>query len=203
MAALKLTASTLYLALMLLSTSAYTQTKDTLYFFNGTKLVGELQKVRVGRFEFDADGVGLVSIKNHEINSIHAHSHYFRLEAVDDSEYEGYFDRSPRAGMTVLQSPAGNIEIAVKDIAEVSAFGATWGSRINGYVGGGYTYSKSSEIGRLNLETSIKYVAARSETQLEGDMILTADSVQVTRERENLTFGHTFRMTPTWITGIY
>ena len=50
--------------------TAKAQLKDTLHFYNSSKLVGELLNIRLGRVEFDADGVGVVKIKNKEIESI-------------------------------------------------------------------------------------------------------------------------------------
>ena len=49
---------------------AYSQAKDTLYFYHETKIVGELLAIRLGRVEIDADGNGIIKIKNSKIESI-------------------------------------------------------------------------------------------------------------------------------------
>src|SRR5688572_22346055 len=56
------------------------QSKDTLYFYNKAKIVGELLQIRLGRIEFDADNIGVVKIKNTKVESIHATSRNFRVE---------------------------------------------------------------------------------------------------------------------------
>ena len=63
----KLFSSTL---LIVWSHLAFSQGKDTLYFYNKTKIVGELLKFRLGRVDFDADGIGIVIIKNNKIDLI-------------------------------------------------------------------------------------------------------------------------------------
>src|SRR5688572_10542518 len=72
----------------------FSQPKDTLYFYNESKVVGELLTIRLGRVEFDADGIGIVKVKNNKLQSINATSHSFRIETVDGNEIQGYLTRS-------------------------------------------------------------------------------------------------------------
>ncbi len=183
--------------------SAYTsqsqsQSKDTLYFYNKTKIVGELLSVRLGRIEFDADGVGVVKIKNTKIESIHATSRSFRVEMIDGEELQGYLMRSEKPGRVVINAIVESREISIEEIANLVYFGKTLMSRVTGNVSSGFTYTKSSEIGRLNADGLIKYNTAKGQTQLDGDVIVTYDSVKSDIERGNLAFSHEHTFAPLW-----
>jgi len=90
------------IVLLLYSQSAFSQAKDTLYFYNNTRIVGELLEISLGRIRFDADGVTIISVKNSKIQSVHATSRSFRIETIDGNEVQGYLTRSPTPGTVVL-----------------------------------------------------------------------------------------------------
>ena len=184
--------------LLLGSQVALSQAKDTLYFYNKTKIVGELLKIRLGRAEFDADGVGILNIKNTKIASINATSRSFRIEKIDGQEIRGYLTRSEEPGKVVINADSLAEEIPLDNIANLVYYGKTFMSRITGNVSSGFTYTKSSRIGRVNFDGGIKYNTRKSQTGLSGDMIITYDSVDVETERANLTVSHEHTFAPLW-----
>lgn len=188
----------LLIPLILGPSLAHSQAKDTLYFFNKTKVVGELIKIRLGRIEFDADNMGIVSIKNTKIESIHATSRSFRLETYEGEEVQGYLLRSNKPGMVIIHSVVESREMLIEDIVNLIYYGKTLESRVAGNFSAGYTYTKSSRIGRVNTAGLVKYNTSKGQTQLNGDMIITYDSVSTYTERANLTFGHEHNLGPLW-----
>ena len=46
------------------------QNKDTIFFVNKSILIGELRSIKLGRIEFDGDGIGIVNIKYNKIGTI-------------------------------------------------------------------------------------------------------------------------------------
>jgi hypothetical protein len=181
--------------------SAQPEVKDTLYFYNKTKLVGKLLKIRLGRVEFDATGIGIIKIKNNKISSIHAQSRNFRVETTDRRVLQGYLLRSPTPGHTVAYNIIESEEIEVEDISTLVYYGKTWKSRVSGNVGLGYSFTKSSGIGRLNANGLFKYNTENTQTQLQGDLIWTADSLTSERERENLRLGFDYAFSSVWVVG--
>ena len=177
---------------------SYSQPKDTLYFYNASKVVGELLNIRLGRLEFDADGIGIVTVKNNKIESINATSRSFRLETVNGDELQGYLTRSASPGMVLLNTGSSTEELAIENIADLVFYGKTLKSRLTGNFSAGYTYTKSSEIGRLNLDGLAKYNTNKGITQINGDMIITSDSLQADTERANLSVSHTHTFAPLW-----
>ncbi|HEX6223597.1 MAG TPA: DUF481 domain-containing protein [Chryseolinea sp.] len=180
---------------------AAAQLKDTLYFYNSSILVGELLNIRLGRAEFDADGVGVVKIKNKEIKSIRAILNEFRIETTEGEQLQGYLRSTRKDGRVIIHSLLESKEIDVSSITSLTKYGRTWKSGLSGNLSAGYTYTKSSEIGRLNFDGSIKYNSPRSEIKLQASTIITSDSIEVKRERDDVGLGYNYTMKNLWATG--
>lgn len=174
------------------------QSKDTLYFYNKSKIVGELLQIHLGRIEFDADNIGVVKIKNTKVESIYAISHNFRVETLAGEELQGYLMRSAEPGKVVINSIIDSREIPIEDIINLVYYGQTLRSRFAGNVSAGYSYTKSSRIGRLNSDGLLKYNTATGQTRMAGDMIITYDSVKTYTERANLSFSHEHNIGALW-----
>jgi hypothetical protein len=190
--------SFLLVLLVFLSHASLSQSKDTLYFYNKSKLVGELLQISLGRIEFDADNVGVVKIKNSKVESIHASSRSFRVETLDGEELQGYLMRSDKPGMVVINAIVESEEIPIDNIINLIYYGKTLKSRFTGNISAGYTFTKSSEIGRVNSDAALKYNTSKGQTRIGGDMIFTYDSVSSYTERANLSFGHEHNIGALW-----
>ncbi|HEY5746151.1 MAG TPA: DUF481 domain-containing protein [Chryseolinea sp.] len=125
---------------------------------------------------------------------MHATSRNFRVETLQGEVLEGYLTRSDTAGMVWVSTSSKRKKIQVNDIVEMSYYGKTWKSRITGNASSGFTYTKSSQIGRLNMDGLLRYNTSKNQTQLQGSMIMTYDSVDVGVERANvdMSYGYAF-----------
>jgi hypothetical protein len=187
--------------LLLLAVESYSQVKDTLFFFNQAILIGELQKVKLGRIEFDGDGVGDVRIKYDKIKTMKASMHSYRIETTDKKLLYGIIESSDKPGSIIVHSANGNSEIRLATITSLSFYGKNMGTRLSGEVGAGFSYTKSSDIGRLNINEKLKYINRKLEMQLDGNMIITTDSNSTYRERENLQFSCNYLINNSWYAG--
>jgi hypothetical protein len=180
---------------------ARAQLKDTLYFYNSNILVGELLNIKLGRVEFDADGVGIVKIKNKEIRTIHALLNEFRIETTEGEQFQGYLRSTRKSGRVIIHSLLESEEIDVASITSLGKYGRTWKNGLSGNLSAGYTYTKSSRIGRLNFDGSVKYSGPKSETKLQASTIITSDSVEVKRERDDVSLGYNYTFRSLWTAG--
>jgi hypothetical protein len=191
------------LAGLLVCLVASGQPKDTLYFYNKTVLVGKLKSISLGYFEFDADGISILRIKNSKIESFHAQSRIFRVETTGDTVANGGFTRSSRPGWTIFHSGGKSVDVPIDEIASMGYYGRTFRTRIDGNAGAGYSYTKSSEIGRFNANGKIRYSSNKSLAVFEGDIITTWDSVKVEREREMAKLSYYYLFPRRWLAGGY
>jgi len=155
-------------------------------------------QIKLGRIEFDADNIGVVKIKNTKVESIHALSRSFRVETLDGEELQGYLMRSDKPGMVTINAIVESREIAIENIVNLVYYGKTLKSRFAGNISAGYTFTKSSQIGRLNSDGLLKYNTSKGQTRVSGDMIITYDSVSTYTERANLSFGHEHNIGALW-----
>jgi hypothetical protein len=182
----------LWLVIMIGVIQANAQSKDTLFFTNKSMLIGELISIKLGRIEFDGDGVGIVKVKYDKVSTIQASKHYFRIETVQRDIIPGFIEASVNRGKIIAKTAYESKEIAIGDIASMFKFGTKWSTRINGNVGAGYTYTKSSQIGRFNADGAIFYHNEKTEVELGGNMIFTSDSVTSVVERANLNLRYNY-----------
>jgi len=181
--------------------TAKAQLKDTLYFFNSSVLVGELLNIKLGRVEFDADGVGVVKIKNKEVRTIRAILNEFRIETTGGELLQGYLRSTREDGRVIIHSLTDSREIDVSNITSLARYGRTWKNGFSGNVSAGYTYTKSSRIGRLNFDGSVKYSAPKSDVRLAASTIITSDSIEVKRERVDVSLGYSYSIGSLWSVG--
>lgn len=188
--------------LLFFSMLAYSQVKDTVFFLNKSIMVGEFKKMRLGKIEFDSDEVGLVYIKYHKIKTIHVHSYYCRTETIDKRVLYGSVLSSKIPGNIIVHTLKEDVEVKLVDVSSISFYGEHWTDSLSGSFGAGYSYTKSSDIGRFNLDGTIKYAKSKLELQLSGSVITTVDSSTVNRENEDITLSSRFLTDTRWYSAV-
>jgi Protein of unknown function, DUF481 len=188
--------------LLLFTAVCFCQIKDTLFFYNKTLLIGEFKKIKLGRIEFDGDGIGDVSIKYDKVTTIKAKSHLYRVETPDTKLLYGYIESSDKPGYINILTDNGVVEIKLTNIISLLFYAKNWKDGFSGRLGAGYSYTKSSNLGRFNINGSAKYVAKKIETDLDGSMIITTDSIHTFKERENLILSCNYLINNRWYTGV-
>jgi ArsR family metal-binding transcriptional regulator len=63
--------------------------KDTLFFTNGTRVIGILKKVKVGIVTFDPDWANDITVQLKRINTINAGREIYRVESTKKQVYFG------------------------------------------------------------------------------------------------------------------
>ena len=179
----------------------FAQEKDTIYLRNKSIVIGELRSIKLGRVEFKGDDVGILQIKNDKVLTISAGSQHYRMETIQKLSFTGNIRPANTPGNIIINSTVGEKEIPLADISYLYNFSSSWISRIKGEFGVGYTYTKSSKIGRLNVNAKVGYRSANTETQLYGDLIKTQDSVTSYRDRENLNADFKYYFNGAWFAG--
>lgn len=174
------------------------QNKDTIFFVNKSILIGELRSIKLGRIEFDGDGIGIVNIKYNKIGTIQSNKQYYRIETIHKEVIPGFINRSPNKGMIIAKTALSEKEISIGDISSMFKYGSKWSSRINGNLGAGYSYTKSSKIGRFNFDGSMVYHNAKTEIELGSNTIVTSDSTTVVIERANLNLRYNYYFSDVW-----
>ena len=165
--------------------------KDTLFFYNGSMIAGELLSMRLGRIEFDADDIGVIKVKHTKLLGLTGTKHIYRLETIDREVFQSLLYRSSLPGAVRVLKDGGLLDLNIQDISSMYYFGKQFRNRFYTKVTGGYSFTNSSDIGRLNASTVVEYNSRNSLVKLTGDLIYTSDSSVFSRDRENVSLGYT------------
>jgi hypothetical protein len=174
---------------------------DTLYFYNGNLLIGELKKIELGKIQFDADGVGVVNIKYDKIRTLKADKHSYRIETADQRLFYGTIDTSFQWGYVTIYQGGEPYSVQLAAISTLSTFEKRISAMLKGKLGVGYSYARASRIGRFNLNAETRLASRSTELLFSGNSMITRDSVETYREREQMQLSGLYWLKNRWYAG--
>ena len=195
---------TLFFTMLLFWESFYAQTvKDTLFFINGTTVIGELKKVKLGVLTFDPDDANDITVQLRKVKRIEARSKIFRIETIQDKLIYGVLakDHDPKI-VNVIQT-GDTTRMAVLDISNLYPFDRTFIQRFSGNIGLGYSYTRSSSFGRLNYDAGLSYSSKKEEIKLTISGIYTVADSGLTRDREDINLKYNYYLSPTTFATVF
>src|SRR5215471_3348264 len=79
----------LFYCLTILAERCFSQKKDTLFFNNGSMVIGEVKKIKLGVLTFDPDDANDITVQLRNLKTLSAVSKVFRVETVKEIVYYG------------------------------------------------------------------------------------------------------------------
>lgn len=183
--------------LMLLAGAAFAQ-KDTLLFKNGSIIIGEVKKIQLGVITFDPDDANDITVQLRKLASINAANKYFRIETVDHQVIFGKLNRNVNPGFVNVSFGTDTTSIPLSNISNLYPVEKSFRERLTGTAGAGYSYTRSSELGRLNLDLSGRYATEKMEYTVSASTIATIDSGYVSRDNEDVSLGASYYFDQKW-----
>jgi hypothetical protein len=184
-----------------LSSEVYAQKKDTLFFYKGQILVGDIRGAQLGLLTIDETDLGLLQIKMYKIKAIKA-TRRFKIVTHTLEDYYGILQKSAKDGWVNIQLDNG--EIVPYDILGINliiALEKKFLTQLNGNLSAGFSYSKSSSIGQSNLSLNVQFATERLEYLLSISAIGSLDSSKYSRDRENAGLFISYSLSPDWFLG--
>ncbi|RAI97596.1 uncharacterized protein DUF481 [Chitinophaga skermanii] len=172
--------------------------KDTLYLRNGQILIGELKEIAYGRLKFDADDVGLSSIKISKVATLKATTHLYRIETAQKTLYYSSVYPDSTAGHVGIKQEGQIISIPLLSILNTRYYKSASAGLWEGNLSLGYSYTKSSDIGRLNADAGFKYNLPKAEFATNMSEIVTQTDTGWVRENENLSLSGAYYLNYSW-----
>jgi hypothetical protein len=123
------------------------------------------------------------------------------VETVRHNVYYANLVPANEAGYVRLVGPVDTPKIWLRDISGLLPLEQSFFKKITATLGAGYSYTRSSNLGRFNFDATIKYIAKDIEGTFTASTIATIDSSTYIRDRENLTLGFNYFFSPTWFAG--
>jgi hypothetical protein len=177
------------------------QPRDTLYLKNGSIVVGEIDKVQLGVLIFDPDDANDITVQLRKIKSLHAVARDFRIETNDHQVFIGTFGQSVHSGFSNVILGTDTTPLFLNNISTMYPVAKSFVKRINGSLGAGYTYTKSSDLGRLDIDASAKYLNRKTEFNVDYSSITTFEGSTASRDNENAGIRYNYLYHARWFGG--
>ena len=178
------------------------QVKDTLFFRNGSILVGELKSISLGKAVFDEDNMDVLNIKVTKIRTLKAFSHLYRLETIHGDIYYTSLEVGS-VGHVQFNVDGISREISIEEISKLVPLSGKTQDLWKGNAGAGYSYSKSSGVGQFNSNLSVEYLTKKIDVLFGGSTIInqTDSTLELTNANSGLVASYLF--TPVWEVNVF
>jgi len=193
----------LLLACAVIMTSiAGAQLRDTLFFTNGQILIGELRSMSLGKANFDADKLQVLSIKADRLKTIHASANIYRLETINREIFYTYL-LPGEDGKVQIYAYDTTINISIEDISVLYPLKGKSASYWQGKASVGYSYTRSSQIGRFNSDYSVGYTTKKIELASSGSVIITQTDSSFEADNANASLIGSYLFDPVWDVNVF
>ncbi len=189
---------TLTIAFFICISSQCQEIKDTLFFLNGTRVIGKIKRVKLGVITFDPDDANDITVQLRRLSSIAGTNKIFRIETIQHRQLYGRISSHPEPNTINVETFFDTIPVKLEDVSVLYPFERTLLQRFSGSVGVGYSYTRSSSLGRLNFDANIKYTSKKEEFILSLSGIYTLYDSLFSRDREGATFKYNYFFAKNW-----
>ncbi|HEY7445408.1 MAG TPA: DUF481 domain-containing protein [Vicinamibacterales bacterium] len=125
---------------------------DIVTLANGDRITGEVVRLDRGRLEFKTDDAGTLYLEWDKLVSVITKR---RVEVVttDGRRFLGSLGQAPDRAITVV-GPAEATTLQTPEVTYIRTIEATFWTKLDGSIDAGYSYSRSSGVSQLNLNTN-------------------------------------------------
>lgn len=171
--------------------------RDTLFLTNGQIIFGELKTISLGKVKFDIEDLTVTDVKMNKIKTISASTRLFRIETVNKQVFYSRLMPSVKNGYVRVGDSLGGAEVPLDYLRLVNYFIAGK-DLFEGNVSLGYNYTKTSNIGRFNLDATMRYILKNFTIQNTISSIVTQENKIWTRDRESFLISGTYFINSNW-----
>jgi len=171
---------------------------DTIYFTNGTKVIGKIKKIKLGVITFDPDDANDITVQVRKLKTIAGGYRIFRIENIYHQQYFGRIRPHPSSNMIFVELGNDTLAVSLSEVSVLYPFENTVFQRFSGTVGLGYSYTRSSHLGRLNFDGTIRYVSKKDEISLSLSGIYSISDTLFSRDNESVYLKYNYYFVRNW-----
>lgn len=175
------------------------QQKDSIFLYNGQVLIGEVLHAALGLIEIDDTDLGDIRVKMYKIKRLITNRR-FRIETDDKRVYFGTLQSSGKDGsVDILPDGMSTVTTDITGISLIIPLEKGIFKGIDGNISAGFSYTKSSNIGQVNVSATLFNSARRFEYRLTASENASIDSSEFSRDREDLRLVAGYNFSDSWI----
>jgi hypothetical protein len=164
----------------ILETPVRAQKTDVVTLANGDRITGEVSSLSRGRLEYKTDDEGTLYIEWDKVSTVTS-AGQFEVEISDGRRFVGSL-RSDAGRTLVVVEATGPVSLPMPDVTVITAIGRSFWKKLDGSVDIGFSYTHSSNIAQLNINTTTVYRRPSFEARLTGSGTATQTSDEEERD---------------------
>lgn len=153
---------------------------DLVTLANGDRITGEIIHLDRGILEFKTDDAGTLHLEWDKLVSL-VTTRLVEVTTTDGLTFLGSLTRSADRTIAVAGQDA-TAQLSMLNVTEITTIGRRFWSRLDGSFDVGFSYTRSSGIAQLNLNTDTKYRKAGSQSRLTASFTQTQQSDEEGRD---------------------
>ena len=165
---------------VVLNTTASAQKTDIVTLANGDRITGEVSSLNRGQLEYKTDDQGTLYIEWDKIATVTS-TGQFEVGTSDGQRFVGSLRSDPGRVLVVIET-AGPLSLLMTDVTVITSIGRSFWTKLDGSIDVGFSYTKSSDIAQLNVNTSTLYRSPSFEARLTGSATATQTSDEEGRD---------------------
>ena len=123
---------------------------------NGDRITGEVKGLERGRLEFSTDDAGTLYLEWEHLLRIVGSMHVVEAVTGDGRRFVGTLTAAPDRSIAVTGA-SGTDTIEMKEVVLIIPIGRSFWSKLDGSIDAGFSYTKSSGVAQLNLDSETVY----------------------------------------------
>jgi Protein of unknown function, DUF481 len=164
--------------LVVLGTPAHAQRTDVVTLGNGDRITGEVSSLDRGQLKFETDDQGTLYIEWDKVATVTA-AGQFEVGTSDGRRFVGSLRTDPNRTLVVIEA-IGVVSLPMSQVTMIDKIGRSLWAKLDGSIDVGFSYTRSSDVAQLNLNSSTVY---RSPS-FEGRLTASATATQTSEDEE-------------------
>jgi hypothetical protein len=143
------------LAGVLAGSPAYAQKTDVVTLANGDRITGEITSLERGRLEFKTDDAGTLYLEWDKLASV-VTKRIVEVLLTDGRRFVGSLAPSESRTISVV-GLNGTDRLSMPDVTLITPIGRSFWSQLEGSIDAGFSYTRSSGVAQLNVNSDTVY----------------------------------------------
>ncbi len=170
------------LVLVLTASPARAQGKtDVVTLTNGDRITCEVSKLERGRLVLETDDIGTIYVEWDKVVSVVA-ARLVEVTTADGRAYLGSLQKTADRSLGVVGG-GDTVQLSMQEVTLISQIGGSFWKKLDGSIDVGYSYTKSSDISQLNVNTETEYRGPRFVGRLTFSLTQTATAEDESDDR--------------------
>jgi len=144
---------------------------DVVTLGNGDRITGEIIRLERGRLEFKTDDAGTLYLEWDKLTSLIA-NRLVEVVTSDGRRFLGTLGRTADRSISII-APGEVASFPMMEVTMITPIGKSFWNRLDGSIDAGFSYTRSSGVAQLNLNSDTVFRRPASESRLTASLTQT------------------------------